>query len=159
MNTKIILELGEKEFSVEIRELNAEEKKSLGEKFKVEQTKVNHYSKLKTELETLMNTHKTNGAILELDNNLSVVEKVKILWEQRKLLSEIRTLLPIVEESSKEPVLFENIAKEQFEMITNGTNKDALMKEIERVGKSYREILSTILVEVQKEKEKKSFNS
>lgn len=159
MNTKIILELGEKEFSVEIRELNAEEKKSLGERLNVEQTKVNHYSKLKTELETLMDTHKTNGAILELDNDLSVMEKVKILWEQKKLLSEIRTLLPIVEESSKEPVLFENIAKEQFEMMTNGTNKDALMKEIERVGKSYREILSTILVEVKKEKEKKSFNS
>lgn len=157
--TKINIEVGEKGFSIEVRELEPEEKKLLAEKFKIEQDKVSDYNTIKTELTNLVDIYETNGAILSLDDGLSIVEKVKMLWEQRKLLGEIRTLRPIVEEKSKEPVLFEDIAKEQFELITSGANKDTLMRELERFGKTYREILSTILPKVHEAKEKKSSNS
>lgn len=159
MNTKISLAYGDKVFDIEVAELTKAQKESLGEKFKVEQNKVFAFRALKTEFTDLVDAYDTNKALLENDDTISIVEKVKMLWEQKKLLADIKTMRPDVEKKAKEPIYLEEIAKEQFEMIIYGEDKASLMKEIDEDKGSYQTILDTILETVKKEKEKKSSSS
>jgi len=156
--TKITVELGEKEFSVEVRELEHEEKKGIAQKLRSEQEKVESYESAKASLRDLSEQYDVNKELL-LSADMPLTEKVKMLWEQKTLMSHIKALRPSVEQKAKEPVFFEEIAKEQFGLMMSGTGKDGLMKEMENSGKTYREILGIILQKVQEAKEKKSSSS
>lgn len=159
MNTKISLELGDKAFDVEVGELTSEQKKSLAEKFNVEQEKVNAYKTIKTEFTELVDMHETNREILQNDESLSLVKKVEMHWEQRGLLLKIKAMRPEVEAKAKEETHFNEIAKEQFNLIVSGVDKTALIKEIDGANTPYTHIINTVLEAVKKEKEKKSSNS
>ena len=159
MNTKIDLAYGDKVYDLVVGELTKTQKESLSEKIKKEQSKVVAYSVLKTSFTELTDAYETNKGLLENDRELPIVEKVKLLWEQKKLLVEIKKMRPDVEAKAKEPVLFEEIAREQFDLLIIGEDKASLIKEIDSCGDSYQEVLNTILTTVKKEKEKKSSNS
>lgn len=159
MNTKVSLAYGEKVFDIEVAELTKAQKTSLGEKIKVEQKKVYEYQAIKTEFKDLIATYDTNKALLENDDTIPIVEKVKMLWEQKKLLGEIKTMRPEVEKKANEPLHYEEIAKEHFEMMISGEGKIALMKELDDAKESYEKIINIIMETVQKEKEKKSSSS
>lgn len=159
MNTKISLVYGEKVFDVEVRELSQAQKNNIAAKINIEREKVVSYRNIKTEFTNLVDTQETNRAILDLDEGLSIIEKVKLLWEQKRLLGEIKVMRPNVEAKAIAPVSFEEIAKEHFEMLISGEGKASLMKEIDEAKDSYQTILDTVLETVKKEKEKKSSSS
>lgn len=159
MNTKVSLAYVEKVFDIEVAELTKAQKTSLGEKIKVEQKKVYEYQAIKTEFKDLIATYDTNKALLENDDTIPIVEKVKMLWEQKKLLGEIKTMRPEVEKKANEPLHYEEIAKEHFEMMISGDGKIALVKELDDAKESYEKIINIIMETVQKEKEKKSSSS
>lgn len=159
MKTKIALVYGDKTFNVDVNELTKEQKKAIFSKMEIEQGKISKYHALKTEFTSLVDMHETNRALLENDSNMPVIERVKMLWEQKNLLTEIRTLRPKVEESGKEPLHFEEIAKERFDLMITGEDKESLMKAVEADKSLYETVVNTILETVKKEKEKKSSNS
>lgn len=159
MNTKISLAYGDKVYDLEVAELTKAQKASLGEKIKVEQNKVYEYRAVKKAFSELTDTYDTNKALLENDKDIPVIEKVKMLWEQKNLLSQIKAMRPEVETKANEPLHFEEIAKEQFEMMITGDGKITLMKDMDDVKESYEKVLNTILETVKKEKEKKSSSS
>jgi|GEM_PF-6982083 len=159
MNTKISLEYGDKVFDIEVGELTQAQKNSIAKKVTIEQAKITTYHTIKVAFTEMVDTYDTNKALLENDAAMSIVEKVKLLWEQKKLLNDIKTMRPEVEEKAAEPLLFEEIAKEQFEMMITGDSKASLMKEIENDKASYQTILDTIFKMIAQEKEKKSSSS
>lgn len=159
MNTKILLVYGEKVFDIEVAELTKEQKTSISEKIKVEQNKVFVFRTLKTEFVELVDAYDTNKALLENDDSMSIVDKVKLLWEQKNLLREIKSMRPEVEVKANELLHYEEIAKEHFEMMISGEGKIALVKELDDAKESYEKIINIILETVKKEKEKKSSSS
>lgn len=159
MNTKISLAYGDKVYDLEVSELTKAQKASLGEKIKVEQNKVYEYRAVKKTFSELTDMFDTNKALLENDKDIPVIEKVKMLWEQKNLLSQIKAMRPDFEAKANEPLHFEEIAKEHFEMMITGEGKIALVKEMDDVKESYEKVVNTILETVKKEKEKKSSNS
>lgn len=159
MNTKISLAYGDKIYNLEVAELTKEQKKLLGEKIGVEQKKVYEYRAVKIPFTELVDTYDTNKALLENDKEISVIEKVKMLWEQKNLLSQIKAMRPDVEAKAKETLHFGEIAKEQFDMLISGEGKIALVKELDDAEESYEKIINIILETVKKEKEKKSSSS
>lgn len=158
MNTKITLEVGEKDFMIEVRELTTDEKRSLSDKIAVEQHKVDAFVSARSRLTDLTEEYETNKKLL-FNAEMSLGDKVKMLWEQKELLLEIKKLRPDVEAKGKMPIAFESIAKEQFELTVSGSDKMSLMSELEKYGKTYREVLNIILPKVAEAKEKKSSSS
>jgi len=159
MNTKISLVYGEKVYDLEVAELTKEQKELIGEKIRVEQNKVLTYRAIKTEFVELTDALETNKALLENDDSMSIADRVKILWEQKNLLREIKSKRPKLEEKAKEPLHYEEIAKDHFEMLVLGEGKNALVKELDDAKESYEKIINIILETVEKEKEKKSSSS
>lgn len=156
---KISLEYGDKSYDVEVVELTQAQKNSIAEKLDTERAKVTNFRAVEAEFKASVDTYDTNVEILSLDEDLTLKEKVKLLWEQKKLLSDIKTMRPKVEELAMVPVDFEQVFKEKFEMMIDGDGKASLMKAIEEDGASYQKILDTIFKTVEQEKEKKSSSS
>ena len=154
MKTKVVIVFNEKEFSIEVGELSSEQKKEFGERINTERAKCVAYDEALAKFNDYNDQYNINKELLR-DAEMPLSEKVKMLWEQKTLLFELRLLRADVETKAKAPVDFEIIAKEQFEFVISGDGKASLIKEMESVGKTYRDILNIILPKVAEEKEKK----
>jgi hypothetical protein len=154
MKTKVLIVLNEKEFNIEVGELSAEQKKEFAERFNTEKTKLDVFTAAKEAFEDIRDQYTINAQLL-LNAELGVMERVKMLWEQKDLLLQMRPLRSDMEAKGKVPVDFESLAKDQFEILIGGEGKASLVKEMVTVGKSYRTMLNEILPKVAEEKEKK----
>lgn len=154
MKTKVVIELNKKDFHIEVDELSSEQKKEFGEKFLAERAKWTAWDEALTRFNDVNDQYLINRELLG-NAEMSITEKVKMLWEQKDLLLQLRPLRVDMEIKAKVPVNFDGLAKEQFELIVTGEGKESLIKEMEASGKSYRDMLNQILPKVAEEKEKK----
>lgn len=154
MKTKVVIELNKKDFHIEVDELSPNQKKEFGEKFNVEKAKWTAYDEALTRFNDVNDQYLINKELL-VNAQISITEKVKMLWEQKDLLLQLRPLRVDMEVKAKVPVNFDGLAKEQFELAISGEDKESLVKEMEASGKSYRDMLNEILPKVAEEKEKK----
>ncbi len=160
MKINVVIELNKKDFHIEVIESDDESvkepMKELREKFEVERQKYEAFHEAKIKFDDVNDEYNINKELLgSPDAEIPMEQRLKMLWRQKDLLLQLLPLRLDKETKAKVPVNFEGLAKDQFNLLVSGEGKEALVKEMGNIGKSYSDILNQILPKLKEEKEKK----
>jgi len=160
----ITLEIDDEQFFIEVKEPSKTEKikleKHLEDKTSIFKKQIENEKEAETltieieEAEELLNTNK------ELSRESGIIDKLSLLLENKKLTSKISELKK--RRSSIEKIdikamntAFEEVAKEKYEILVSGNDKEKLKEYMKNNGVSYSLLWEEMQKEVLKAHEKK----
>lgn len=152
----VTIAIDEREFNVvlsEPKKQDKEELKALSES-RLETFKMR--DALSAKLAEKTEEYELNKQLLK---EVGLVDKAKLLWEQKELNRELHTLRKEINDldagSASIDEALESLFKKRFDLLVSGADKEALKSVVETHGVAYRELfveLGKLVAEVQEKK-------
>jgi mevalonate kinase len=153
---KVAIEIDEKTFNIVVREPKKQDKDEL-QALSVSHTELfEERNDLSANLTKLSEEYEINK---QLTKESDLIDKAKLLWEQKKLNKEIYDLQAKIKEhdksASSSSETLETLFEKRFDLLVSGTDKEPLRQALDAGGVSYRDLFVEIGNLVIKAKEKK----